>query len=136
MAATAVCAASPTASNRAGVAENCMRASLRVRSIVAIGGALDTGGGRVDEEDRRAVGRAGGHEQGVGHGAVEDEGLVAVERPVVLAAGGGQGDVLEPPRSGVLGQRDGRHAVAAGDARQQLAAEGVVAQRLDERCRP
>ena len=45
----------------------------------------------------------------------------------------GQGDVLETPGSGVLGESHGRDGVAAGDAGEELLLECVVTQRLDQR---
>ena len=85
---------------------------------LAIGGGyvpdVDTGGGRVHQEDAETVVRCGRDEHGVGDLRGRNQLLAAVEAPAVAVAprGGRRCHRVRPP---VLGQRCGEQAVSRDD---------------------
>ncbi len=92
-------------------------------------------GQRLAVQARRARGHGEQREAGVARGrdqdqvsrvAVEDEALLAVEDPAVVAVGGGEPDRRGLPGTVVLGERQRAHGLAGGDAWQQVAPGRLV----------
>jgi hypothetical protein len=81
----------------------------------------------VDGEQRDAVGRAGRDEQQVGHVAVEDEHLRAVDAPPVTVLRGGGLDARFVPLAVRLGERERRNGLARRDPGQVSLLRRLVA---------
>ena len=81
----------------------------------------------LDPEQGQAGRGAAHHQDQVGRVAVEDEGLVAVERPAVARRGRGQGDAVGVPPTRVLGEGQGGDGLAGGDPGSRYSCCALVA---------